>query len=283
MFGQKLQVASTPIKAKRHHGFAFYVVGAFAFAIETMLGINVAFLVDQSLSIVTHNMLDGTFLAGLAPIIALIVALAVGFLFVFGGMWTFAGFMDSLDDARAYATRYTTWEWPVYLVWAMIVAVLLLDYTTLLFRAAYFGDKGAAALFWFFIILILMPPILGCLLHVLENTPRERRQVKAERNIEQLDADAHEYALQTMPDHLRTKYLDGDTGALDLHYQSLQEITEDARQRELDAMAARDEEGRQRRESIEEKRRNALSPAAKRGQRPLETAVLNQTGNLSGK
>lgn len=263
MFGQ--QKLKVPVRAKRKHTLAFYVVGTFAFSIELMLGINVAFLVDQSLGIVAHNMLDGVpLLSALATVIPLVISLLIGACFVLGGMWTFAGFMDNLDDARAYAEEYATNKWPVWMVWLILIAVIALDFTTLAFRAAYFAEKGAAALVWFFVILILVPGILGAFLHVLENTPRDRRMVKAERNVEQIDADAYEEALRTMPDDLRTRYLDGDETALQEHYDTIQAERDEARQREIEAMERRDDELKRKREDAEAKRRRTSTPASKR-------------------
>ena len=261
---QKLQVAPAR-RAKRKHTLAYYVVGAFAFSIELMLGINVSFLVDQSLAIVAHNMLDGVpFVSLLADFIPLVISLLIGTCFVLGGMWTFAGFMDNLDDAKAYKDEYASNDWPVAMVWAIMIAVILLDLTTLAFRAAYFAEKGATALVWFFIILIFVPAILGAFLHVLENTPRDRRIVKAERHIAQVDADAYEETLQTMPDHLRTRYLNGDETAMEEHYSNVQADRDSLRQQEIDAMAARDELARKRQEQNESKKQAAIRPANKR-------------------
>src|SRR5579859_1105401 len=133
-------------QVKKKHGFAFYIIGLFTLAIEMMLGINAAFLVDQSIAVVAHNMLAGTFIEALAPAISLIISLIVGICFVFGGCWTFAGFMDSLDDARAYRDAYGTSNWPVVSFWTLEISIVALDFTTLLFRASYFAEKGAIPL-----------------------------------------------------------------------------------------------------------------------------------------
>lgn len=205
-------------KARPRHGAAFYVIGLFTFAIESMLGVNAAFLVWQSISIVGDNMLKGTFLAPIAPLITLIISLAVGFCFISGGMWVFGGFMDSLDDARAYVDAYGSGRWPVVLVWLLMVAVVALDFTTLLFRASYFAEKGATALFAFFIILIFLPPVLGPLIHVLEHTPRDRKLAKARVYAEELETDDVTSLVEVMDSDLRSRWLDGDASAIEEHH-----------------------------------------------------------------
>lgn len=244
MFEQKLRPASKPKKAKRQHGTAFYVIGVFTFAIESMLGINAAFLVDQSVQIVARNMLEGTPLALLSGLITLIISLAVGFSFVAGGMWTFSGFMESLDDARAYRDEYGTNHWPVIMVWALVIAVIILDFTTLMFRASFFADKGASALLAFFVVLIFLPPILGALVHVLENTPRNRRLSKARQYAEQLEGDSVSSLVEVMDEDLRSRWLSGDVTAVHEHYSRIEEQREDNRLYEEAQMQARDERKR---------------------------------------
>lgn len=219
MFGNKNKVNyAWEQKSKKRHSLAFYVVGIFTFAIEFMLGVNAAFLVDQSVRIVTENMLAGTPIAPLAGVITLIASLAVGFCFVFGGMWVFGGFMDSLADAEAYEDENGTNKWPRTMVWLLFIAVIALDFTTLLFRATFFAEKGANALFAFFVILIFMPPVLGPLIHVLEHTPRGRRLNKARRQAEALEIDDVTRVVETMDPDLRSRWLNGDEGALQEHY-----------------------------------------------------------------
>jgi hypothetical protein len=266
VFEQKLRPTTKQKKTKRQHGAAFYVIGVFTFAIESMLGINAAFLVDQSIAIVARNMLEGTFLAPLASFVTLIVSLAVGFSFVAGGMWTFSGFMESLDDARAYRDTYGTNHWPVIMVWALVVAVIILDFTTLMFRAAFFAEKGASALLAFFVVLIFLPPILGALVHVLENTPRDRRLSKARQYAEQLEGDSVAGLVETMDEDLRSRWLSGDVAAVDEHYQRVDSIREDARLYEEAQMLAREE---QKRAKQEQKRAKQEQKA--QSQRPLPT------------
>jgi len=225
---------------KKKHGFAFWVIGLFTLAIEMMLGINAAFLVDQSIIIVAHNMLTGTFLEGLAPVISLIVSLILGVCLIVGGCWTFAGFMDSLDDARAYRDAYGTSNWPVVSFWSLEIGIVALDFTTLFFRASYFAEKGAIPLFAFFVILIFMPPVLGPIIHVLENTPHDRRMAKVRRYAEALDGDDVEHAIKTMDPDLRSRLLQGDASALPEHYARVDAIRAENEDYERQVMEDRD-------------------------------------------
>jgi hypothetical protein len=236
-------------KVKKKHGLAYYVVLLFTLAIELMLGINAAFLVSQSVSIVARNMLDGTAFAGLAPLIALFCSLAVGACFVMGGMWTYAGFIDSLEDAKAYVQEYGTWNWPVWLIWAAFLAIIALDFTTLAFRAVYFAQRGETALLGFFIVLILLPPILGPLIHVLEHTPRDRRLSKVRQFAEALETDDMETVVQTMDPDLRSRMLNGDQSAIQEHYNR------------VDAMRAENAAYEQQKiQEREEKRKHSRAP-----------------------
>jgi hypothetical protein len=227
-------------KSKKSHSAAFYVIGVFTLAIESMLGINAAFLVDQSIAIVARNMLDGTPLASLSSIITLLVSLVVGLCFVAGGLWAFSGFMDSLDDARAYIEEYDSGKWPVFLVWALIVAIVVLDLTTLVFRAAYFAEKGAAALLCFFLILIFLPPILGALVHVLENTPRERQFAKVRNQAVVQETQRAAHILEDMDADLQTRWINGDRdGASKEHYDRIEAELKEERLYKLQQLEAK--------------------------------------------
>lgn len=228
-------------RAKKRHTFAYYVVLLFTLAIELMLGINASFLVDQSVSIVAHNMLDGTPFGGLSPLIALFCSLAVGACFVMGGMWTYAGFIDSLEDAKAYVAEYGTWRWPVLLVWLAFIAVIAIDFATLAFRSEYFASRGESALLGFFVVLILLPPILGPLIHVLENTPRDRRLAKVRRFAESLDTDDTEVAVRHMDPDLRSRLVNGDQSALNEHYTRVSEQRQQAYEYEQSKIKEREE------------------------------------------
>lgn len=223
-----MKIFDTPKKARKRHTAAYYVIGVFTFAIEAMLGLNAAFLIDQSVAIVAHNMLVGTFLDPFAPIITLCISLVVGVCFIAGGFWTYGGFMDSLDDAKAYQQHYGAMRWPVALVWSGAIAVVLLDLTTLLFRAAYFAERGAIALLAFFVILIFLPFVLGCLMHVLENTPRNRRLAKTRQFVEAIEIDDLDKAAREMDPDLRSRWLSGDANALQEHYDRVERRRQDA-------------------------------------------------------
>lgn len=212
--------------ARKKHGFAYYVVGLFTLAIELMLGVNAAFLVDQSVRVVSDNMLEGTPLAGGSSFIALIVSLGVGFCFIWGGLWTFSGFIDSLEDARAYVRHYRTNKWPVAAVWGLYIGIIAIDFATLFFRASYFAAKGETPLMAFFVVLILLPPVLGPLLHVLENTPRDRRLARVRQYAEAVAVDDIETAVKDMNPALRTRLLSGDGTALRDYYAQAQQQEE---------------------------------------------------------
>ena len=226
-------------QVKKHHGLAFWIVGLFTLAIEIMLGVNAAFLADQSLLIVCKNMLDGTPIAFLSQLIALVGSLFVGASLMMGGMWTFGGFIDSLDDARAYIKYYGTSSWPVWLLWLAFLAIIGIDITTLLFRQSYFASRGESALMGFFIILIFLPPVLGPLLHVLENTPRHRREAKARREVEAIEADDTVEAVRSMSPELRRRLLEGDTSAFTDYYEQARLEEENAQAYEQAVIEAR--------------------------------------------
>lgn len=254
MFG-KLQ--TEPRKAKKRHGLSYWVIGTFTFAIESMLGINASFLVHESIVVVLENMLEGTSLLILSHLIAIGVSLAVGICFIAGGMWIFGGFMDSLGDARSYKDEYDTGDWPMWLVWLMFAAILGIDFTTLAFRASFFNEKGAGPLFVFFVILIFLPPILGCLMHVFENTPRDRRLSKTRRYAEAIETDDMVSVAQTMDPDLRARWLEDDPTAVTEHYERI---------------AARQEEA----EHIERQRIASKEEKRKKAQRPLASASVPQ-------
>jgi hypothetical protein len=211
-----------------HHGLSWYVIGIFSFAIEAMLGINSAFLVHENMHVVSQQLLTETFLSPFAATIALVISLAFGACLVAGGMWMFTGFLDSLDDARAYGDHYgASWQWPVLLVFFVAASIILLDLATLMFRAAFFAEKGAVWLLVFFAVLIPVPAILGVLMHVLEQTPRDRRLAKAHQYASSLEVADVTAAIQAMDADLRSRYLEGDDDALKEHYQRVETMRQE--------------------------------------------------------
>lgn len=228
-------------KTRKRHGVAFWVIGLFTLAIEGMLGLNAAFLVDQSLRIVVGNMLAGTSVADLAPFITLVAGLIVGVCFVLGGVWVFAGFMDSIQDAKAYQKAYKTSGWPATMVRLLFGAIILLDFTTLCFRASYFAERGAIALFAFFLIIIFLPPILGPLIYVLDNTPRDRKLTKARQYGEQLETDDIYSVIEQMDPDLRSRWLADDESALQEHYDRVAQQRQEAYEYEQQKIKERDE------------------------------------------
>lgn len=205
-----------PPRAKKH-GNAYYAAMIFAMVIEFALGTNAAFLMYQNFKVTVYSMLSNEVWAS---ILTIILAFAFGAGVFAGGMWTFAGFIDNIEDAKAYREEYGTTYWPESLIWAGLFLVVGLDFTTLLFRVAFFNEKGATALFAFFCVLIVLPPVLGPLIHVLEHTPRDRGKVKARDYASRIDSQRIMTAVQNMDDDLRTRYLeDHDESAITEHYE----------------------------------------------------------------
>lgn len=223
MFREKLRTESP--KARKKHGTAYYAVMMFTSAIEFALGTNAGYLMYQNFTITLYGMLHNELGASaLTTILAFVFGSAI---FV-GGMWTFAGFIDNLEDARAYREAYGTATWPVALIWTGLFLVMALDFTTLLFRLTFFNEKGALSLFAFFCVLIILPPVLGPLIHVLEHTPRERRLAKVRNYVEQLDTDEIERVAREMDADLRTRWLNGDATARTEHYDRVQALRDEA-------------------------------------------------------
>jgi hypothetical protein len=204
------KIFTGPAKAKKHHNFAYYVMQWFCLIIEVLLGLNVAFLVNENLQIILHHMMQGVFLGIVATVVAGLLSLAVAACFTLGGMWTFAGFLDSYKDAEAYEQAEATWgPWPRGLMILLLLMMMALDFFTLQFRATYFAQQGEAALFNFFVVLIALPFVLGCIIHVIENTPRNRRQTKAFNYAQQVAVGDEERAVQYMTPQERDQYLSG--------------------------------------------------------------------------
>lgn len=196
----------TPRDRKKHTG-AYYAAMVFTCVIEFALGTNAAFLMYQNFKVTVYSMISMELWAN---VVTIILAFAFGAGVFAGGMWTFAGFIDNLDDAKAYKNHYHSNGWPISLIWAGLLLVVVLDFTTLMFRVAYFNEKGALSLFAFFCVLIVLPPVLGPLIHVLENTPRNRREAKIRQYAERLDIDGQEKAIRDMSPALRAKALSND-------------------------------------------------------------------------
>lgn len=198
-------------KAKKHHSLVYMIMVWFCFMIEVLLGLNVAFLVNDNLQIVARNMTEGVPFPAVSVIgasVAFLISLAVASAFTLGGMWTFSGFLDLYKDAEEYEHDQGTWGWwPRGLVVLLLLIIFGLDYTTLMFRAAYFSEKGASSLFLFFCGLIILPFVLGCIIHIIENTPRDRRQTKAYNYAQQVATGDEERAVQYMTPQERDQYL----------------------------------------------------------------------------
>src|SRR6266487_1965666 len=148
MFGNgKIKTAQA---ARRKHGFAYYVIGLFTLALEAMLGINAAFLANQSVSFVVRDLLTNTGWEGLAPVISVIVSVTFGVSLMLAGLWTFSGYLTTWKKAKAYHKKYTKRAWPESLCITVVLGIMGLDYATLGFRSTYFAKQGESSLMLFF-------------------------------------------------------------------------------------------------------------------------------------
>lgn len=267
------KIFSGPQKAKKHHSVGYYVFWWMCFIIEVLLGINVAFLVDVNLQVVAVHMMEGVTLLGMSlePVaitVAFVISLAVAACFMMGGMWTFSDFLDSYRDAEEYErAEGTSWPWPRLLMVAFLLVVMALDFFTLQFRATYFASTGETALFAFFCVLIVMPFLLGCLIHVIENTPRDRRLTKAYNYAQQVATGDEERAVQYMTAGERDMYLSGNRDdAMASYY---------ARTGQLSAERTRVEEERQ---ADRQQRLAERAETRERRRNPFLKAVPPQAG-----
>ncbi len=234
------KLSDSSSKAKLRHGPVYWVIFAFVFGIEGMLGINAAFLVHESATIVVQNLLAGTAIAWAEVGITLVVSLIFGVCLVAGGMWVFTGFKDSLEDARAYVEATGESEWHINRLHMIKWAVIGIDFTTLMFRSQFFAERGSIWLMFFFVILILLPGPLGNMLYVHEHTPRDRRMNRARLKAEVLVSQQQEAAVESMDDDLLSRWVNGDETAYEEHLERVQEQRAEAYQVEQAAMAARE-------------------------------------------
>lgn len=253
---------------KKKHGTAYYAAMIFTVVIEFALGTNAAFLMYQNFKVTIYALLQ---VEGWAVFTTVVLAFAFGVGIFLGGMWTFAGFIDNLDDAKAYSEYHGIGDlggthWPEALLYLALVLVMALDLTTLLFRSAYFSEKGATALFLFFCVLIVLPPVLGPLIHVLENTPRNRREAKIRQRVERLDVDSMESALQTMDHDLRSRILSNDPNDVKAAWAEYYARVADTRQANYDL-----EQQRMRDKKMKQSRKNKgfIQPEEQDQQSPL--------------
>lgn len=233
------KIATEPAKAKRlKHGPIYWIILLFVFAIEAMLGINAAFLVHESASIVVTNLLAGTPFAGLQVMVILVISLAFGVCLMCGGMWVFGWFKDSLEDARAYVEETGESQWNVQRLHLIKWAIYAIDLTTLLFRSSYFAQEGAIALMTFFVILIFLPGPLGSMLYVHEHTPRDRRMSRARQKAEIRVSQDAERAVDYMDPDLLARWVEGDETAYQEHLGRVESLRQEGYAREQAAMAA---------------------------------------------
>ncbi len=251
-------------KARRRHSLWYWMAFSFALCIGILLGVNIALLIFASTSIVSLNLLGGL-PAGqmLAYLISLSIAALLGLAFVVGYIWTFAGASSTYEAAAAYEHEYGCfWPWPRALVVGLELFFLALDLISLLYRREYFAGKGAEQLFWFFVVLSLLSPVIGLLMHILENKPLSHRLVEAQRHTANLVGDDLEQLINSMPFDKRTRVLSGDGAALREHYDAIrtheEEIRQAEEQRRQEKYERAQERGKRRQES----------------QRPLASASL---------
>lgn len=256
MFGTG-KLRTEPSKAPKKHGTAYYAAWSFTCVIEFALGTNASFLMYQNFLITVYAMLKSEVWSSLLTVI---LAMAFGAGIFMGGMWTFAGFIDNLEDAKAYRKEYRTSSWPQALIWSGLALVMALDLTTLFFRLAFFNEKGALALFAFSCVLIVLPPVLGPLIHVLEHTPHNRQLAKVRVKTEH----RHTANLMRVADEIDDDLLndllseDEDTSqaALDEHYRRVE-----ARRQEVTSQSQADQ---QEDNAAEERKNRPLSLAPRR-------------------
>ena len=242
MFGifNKGKLYSPPQETKLKHGMVYWIIMLFVLGIEGMLGINAAFLVHESAAIVVAQLLSGTAFAPLEIVIVLVISLVFGVCLILGGMWVFAGFKDSLEDAKAYVAETGESNWNVGRLHLIKWSVMLIDFATLMFRAQYFADRGSLWLMVFFVVLILLPGPLGNMLYVHEHTPRDRRMSRARMKAEIKVSQQAEAAVDQMDPDLLARWVEGDETAYEEHMGRVENQREVGYQQEQEAMAERD-------------------------------------------
>ena len=242
MFGifNKGKLYSPPQETKLKHGLVYWIIMLFVLGIEGMLGINAAFLVNQSASIVVRNLLAGTSFAPLEVLIVLIISLVFGVCLILGGMWVFAGFKDSLEDAKAYVEETGESNWNVHRLHVIKWAIMVIDFATLMFRAQFFAERGSSWLILFFVVLIWLPGPLGNMLYVHEHTPRDRKMSRARQKAEIKVSQQAEQAVDQMDPDLLARWVDGDETAYQEHLERVDAQRQDGYDREQAAIAERE-------------------------------------------
>jgi hypothetical protein len=265
-------------KAHRRHAIWWWMVFWLVFCIGVLLGVNIALLVFASTSVVLVALLEG--LPGatnLAYVVSLAIALLLGTAFLVGYLWTFAGASSTFETAAAYAEAHgLRFPWPQALVIALEGFFIALDLISLLYRRQFFATKGAEQLFWFFVVLSLMSPILGLLMHILENKPLSYRLSEIRQHTANLVGDDLQALVGSMPFEHRVRALSGDETAVQEHLEQLRMREEEARQVE--------EQRRQERQATEQARKQERENKRNQTRSPLATAsLLNQAQQGSQK
>jgi hypothetical protein len=230
---------------KRKHNIAYYVIGLFTLALEAMLGINAAFLANQSVGFVIRDLLESTGWASLAPVISVFVSAGFGASLMCAGLWTFSGYLTTWKKAKAYRKKYAKWDWPQLLCITVVVGIMGLDYATLGFRSTYFGKQGEGSLMLFFGIMIPLVWILGLFMHMVDHAPREARLAEVTQEAEAIDTDHLERAIRGMDPDLLHRYLSQNPAeseaAIQEYYDQQHTLREAGQQIETQAMSERDQ------------------------------------------
>jgi hypothetical protein len=225
----------------RKHVAAYYPVMAVTIAIEFLLALSAAFLIDGTVVLICRNLLDGLAADLLSQVIAAALSLILGVCFMVAGIWTFSGFMRTKYDFVAWAKRYNA-DWAAYLPHAIAGAIVALDWVTLGYRAAFLSSRGEAWLLAFF---ALLPPLvwgLGIFIYIAETIPEDQQLANLRQELEQVHVGELKEAAYDMDPEELSRWMGEDADAItDYHARTAQE-REEARQRELDAMAVRDQQ-----------------------------------------
>lgn len=267
---------------RRRHAIWYWMAFWFIFCIGALLGVNIALLIFASTSVVLLNLLSG-FSAGaaLSYAVSLGISALLAAAFLIGYMWTFGGASNTYEAAKAYEHEYgVSWWWPRLLVVGLEVFFIALDLISLSYRREFFAAKGADQLFWFFVALSLLSPIVGLLMHILENKPLSHRLAEIRQYNANLVGDDIEAAIRAMPTDKRTRLLfdpDGET-VLAEHFQEEQE-------RQLREQERRQAETSNRRERQKQAHRPLVSGSLSQqaGQTDPHQQSLSRLNGLNGR
>ncbi len=228
-------------RKKRKHVVAYYPIIAVTCAIEFLLALSAAFLIDDSVQLTAHKLLEGIAPDLVGKVLAGLLSFVLGVCFMIAGIWTFSGFMKTLYDFIAWAKARKV-QWPIALPWTIAGAIVILDWVSLGFRAQFLSNKGEI---WLLVFFVLLPPLvwgLGVFMYILETIPEDQRLANLRQDLEQVHIDELESAALDMDPELLSEWMNDDPAAITTHYERVKREREEARQQELDAIAQRDAE-----------------------------------------